>query len=271
MSKYDDVLNELVYEIDDIVYDFYSNSNEIISRKKDRERLIEYRDQSLDTVNEMNIRSLELISDIKKKELVEERAVKLLEKNRDLVGSILVVLESAPNKSEIIDNISDFAHKTLESTKKAIKVVETSDAYEKIKDVAATSIDKAKDTIDNISHDERFIKSKEVIKDKTAEAVEFSAQVVKDGSRKLSDWLEERFEETEKKAEHAAEHAAEASADVVADVAEFGSDVVEEAADHVEEAVAAVEEEVETHLNPEPTTHPHYSGSVDDLERFNGE
>lgn len=197
MTKYDDILNELVYEIDDVVYDFYSQSNEIISRKKSTQRLLEYRDQSLDTVNEMNVRSLEIISDIKKRDLVEERAEKLLIKNAELTKSILAVLEAAPNKSEVLDNVSEFATKAIESVKSAVKTAEQSATYDKIKDVAAHSIDVAKETVDTITHDERFISGKEVIKDKTKDAIEFSAQVVKDGSKRLSEWLEERQEKKE--------------------------------------------------------------------------
>lgn len=192
MNKYDEILNELVYEIDDIVYDFYSQSNALIAHKKGQDRLIEYRDQSLDTVNEMNVRSLEIISDIKKRDLVQERAAKLLDKNRQLVASILEVIEAAPNKSEFMEDLSGFVSNALDGAKQVVKNVEASEGFDKVKDITAQSIDKAKETIDNISHDERFIKGKEVIKDKTKEAVEFSSQVIKDGSKKLADWLDER-------------------------------------------------------------------------------
>ena len=186
MSKYDEILNELVYRIDDIVYDFYSQSNEIISRKKATERLLEYRDQSLNTVNEMNVRSLEIISDIKKKDLVEDRA-----------EAILNVLEAAPNKSDVLEDLGEFANKALDSAKDVIKNVESSEAFDKLKTASKSSIDFAKEKYDDITHDERFIKGKEVIIDKTKEAVDVSAAALKEGSQKLSDWIAEKKKESD--------------------------------------------------------------------------
>ena len=197
MSKYDEILNELVYRIDDIVYDFYSQSNEIISRKKATERLLEYRDQSLNTVNEMNVRSLEIISDIKKKDLVEDRAEALIQKNEDLVQSILNVLEAAPNKSDVLEDLGEFANKALDSAKDVIKNVESSEAFDKLKTASKSSIDFAKEKYDDITHDERFIKGKEVIIDKTKEAVDVSAAALKEGSQKLSDWIAEKKKESD--------------------------------------------------------------------------
>lgn len=192
MNKYDEILNELVYEIDDVVYDFYSQSNDIISHKKNAERLLEYRDQSLNTVNEMNVRSLEIISDIKKRDLVEARAAALLQKNRDLVASILLVLEAAHRRSDVLEEIEQYAHKALDGAKRVLKNVEASDAYDKIKSVSASTLDLAKEKIDDITHDERFIKGKEVVIEKSLEAVELGATALKEGNRKLSDWIADK-------------------------------------------------------------------------------
>ena len=74
MSKYDAYLTDVVYEIDDVIYDFYQKSNELISKKRNQEKLFEYRDKTIETINDMNVRSLEIIADVRKKELVEERA-----------------------------------------------------------------------------------------------------------------------------------------------------------------------------------------------------
>lgn len=197
MNKYDDVLNELVYQIDDIVYEFYSRSNDIIAFKKAPERLLEYRDQSLNTVNEMNVRSLELISEIKKKDLLEERAETLLQKNHELVNSILEVLMAAPNKSDLLDDLGEFASKVVDGTKDVLKSVEASEAFDKLKSVSSSSIDFAKEKIDEISQDERFIKGKEIVKDKTKEAVDLSASALKEGTSKLSSWLKEKSNQVE--------------------------------------------------------------------------
>lgn len=192
MNKYDEILNELVYQIDDVVYDFYSQSNDIISHKKGAERLLEYRDQSLNTVNEMNVRSLEIISDIKKRDLVEARSEALIQKNRELVASILLVLESAPNRNEVLEDIEAMATKALDSAKRALKQVETSDTYEKIKEVSVNTLDLAKEKIDDVAHDERFIKGKEVVIKKSKEAVVMGTTALKEGNRKLSDWIADK-------------------------------------------------------------------------------
>lgn len=192
MNKYDEILNELVYQIDDIVYDFYSQSNEIIASKKDSERLLEYRDQSLNTVNEMNVRSLEIISDIKKRELVETRAEALLVKNQELVQSILKVLEAAPNRSDVLEDIEEFAHKALDGAKKVIKQVEASETYETIKKKGKSTLSYTKDKLDDIAQDERFIKGKELVIEKSKEAAVLGSTALKEGNRKLSDWIADK-------------------------------------------------------------------------------
>ncbi len=192
MSKHDELLNELVYQIDDIVYDFYSKSNEIIAGKRSQERLLEFRDNSLNTINDMNVRSLEIISDFKKRELVEQRAINLLVKNEEIVASVLNVLETAPNKSDLVKDVTQIATNLYDSAKKVVKNIEESEAFDKIVDATQTGFHKVVQGVDDLSKDERVIKGKEVIIDKTKEAVDLSAHFVKESTKKVSDWIDEK-------------------------------------------------------------------------------
>ena len=192
MSKHDELLNELVYQIDDIVYDFYSKSNEIIAGKLSQERLLEFRDNSLNTINDMNVRSLEIISDFKKRELVEQRAINLLVKNEEIVASVLNVLETAPNKSDLVKDVTQIATNLYDSAKKVVQNIEESEAFDKIVDATQTGFHKVVQGVDDLSKDERVIKGKEVIIDKTKEAVDLSAHFVKESTKKVSDWIDEK-------------------------------------------------------------------------------
>ncbi len=59
MTKYDDILNELVYKIDDVVYDFYSKSNELIATKANQDRLFTFRDKTINTINDIGFYQLD--------------------------------------------------------------------------------------------------------------------------------------------------------------------------------------------------------------------
>lgn len=185
MSKYDEVLNELVYQIDDIVYGFYSTSNEIISSKRSQERLITFRDNALTTLNDMNVRSLELIAGFKNKNLIEERAEKLLAKNQNIVDSALLVLTEAPNRSDVMDNINEFASSVIHTAKDVFHKVEKSD----LADAAKEELIKAKESLEDLANNPKVIEGTKIIKEKTKDAYDLGSQIVKDQSRKFAQWI----------------------------------------------------------------------------------
>lgn len=189
MNKFDEVLNELVYQIDDIVYGFYSKSNEVIATKRSQERLLTFRDNTLSTVNDMNVRSLEIIAGFKNRDLVDTRAEKLLVKNQSIVNSALEVLQAAPARSDFMDDVSDFASSVIDSAKDVVQKVEASGVVDKVVDVAQESFLKAKSGIEDFSKNPKVIEGTKVLKDKTKEAVDLGSKFVKENSRKLADWV----------------------------------------------------------------------------------
>lgn len=191
MSKYDEVLNELVYRIDDVVYSFYSESNEIIANKRSQERLLTFRDNTLNTINDMNVRSLEIISGFKNRDLIDERAETLLSKNESIVASALEVLEAAPNRSDFLEEVNVFASSVLDSAKEVINKVDASGTVDKIVDVAQDGFKKAKYGLDEFAHNPKVIEGTKVLKEKTKDAVDLGSKLVKDGSQKLADWISE--------------------------------------------------------------------------------
>lgn len=215
MSKYDDLLNEVVYKIDDIVYDFYSKSNALIAKKKAQERLIDFREKTLNTINDMNVRSLEIIASLKDEQLVQTRIDTLLEKNHNIIESSLSVIEMSPNRIEILSDISELANNVFESAKKTVEKVEESETFEKIKTKTAQGVQKTKDVIEDISTNPNVVKSAEYIKEKTKEVVEVSAALVRDGAKKASEWYSD-FNEKKDKENTSEEETAFGPGDVVA-------------------------------------------------------
>lgn len=189
MNKYDDILNELVYQIDDIVYSFYSDSNQIIATKRSQERLLTFRDSTLNTINDMNVRSLEIISGFKSRDLIEERAEKLLVQNMGITASALDVLQAAPNRSEFLEDVNEMASNLFESAKDVYHKVEASGAVEKIVDVAQEGYHKAVAGFEELSKKPAVVEGTQVIKEKTKEAVDIGSKVVRESSRKFADWI----------------------------------------------------------------------------------
>ncbi|QIK70329.1 hypothetical protein G7062_08485 [Erysipelothrix sp. HDW6C] len=187
MSKYDDILNELVYQIDDVVYEFYSKSNEIIAVKSEQERLLSFRDKTINTINDMNVRSLEIISEFKNEALVKERAEALLAKNKDLVASSLSILQGSPDKNEFLEDVQNLATGVYESAKDVFKKIEDSGVVDRIADKANEGFKKVQEGLEEFSKHPTVQKSADIIKEKTKEAVEAGSKLVKDGTKFVTD------------------------------------------------------------------------------------
>lgn len=236
MSKYDELLNELVYQIDDVVYNFYSQSNEIIATKNGQERLLTFRDKTLNTINDMNVRSLEIIADFKNSELIQERAEHLLQKNKDIVNSSLDVLRAAPERNEFLDDLGNLATGIYESAKTTFQKVEESETFDRFKESAMQGLKKVQKGLDDFAKHPNVVKGTEIVKEKTKEAVDAGSQIVKETSKSVNDWVSEQ--ELKAKAEKVSKEVHEGAETVkvkVHDGAEKVEDYVDQAADTVED------------------------------------
>lgn len=187
MAKYDDILNELVYQIDDVVYSFYSESNEIISRKQNQERLLDFREKTIATINDMNVRSLEIISQLKDENLVRERAVKLLEKNEELASSAIQFIEASTDKSELIQGLQKFSDKVYESAKEIKQKVDESGVVERLLEGAQEGVKVAQKGIEQLNQNPQFVKGKGIVIEKSKEALNLGAKWLKEGSKNVND------------------------------------------------------------------------------------
>lgn len=232
MSKHDQLLNEIVYQIDDIVYSFYTKSNEIIATKRNQERLISFRDKAIETINDMNVRSLEILAGLKDKAVVEERVQLLIQRNKEIIASSLEVLVSAPDRSELMEDVSSVASSTYTSVKEGLKKVEETEAYQKVKEatvkgakVTKENIDKvvndpkvqdaikkakdselvekvvevsqkgyneAKSNIDKFINDPKVQESTQKVMDKSKELVEDSSDFIKENAAKVNEWIQDK-------------------------------------------------------------------------------
>ncbi|AMC93456.1 hypothetical protein AOC36_05525 [Erysipelothrix larvae] len=189
MSKYDAYLTEVVYEIDDLIYDFYRQSNDLISKKKNQDRLIDFRDKTISTLNDMNVRSLEIISQFKDHAMVEDRVDVLVEKNRSILESALTVIDS--DKS-VGSSVKDVYQNVYEGARKVVDKVNTPETVDKIKDVAQDGYEKVKETIHTVSEDPRFIEGVQKTKDVAKDIVTIGGDALKVSSLKLKEWLDSR-------------------------------------------------------------------------------
>lgn len=236
MSKYDELLNELVYQIDDVVYNFYSQSNEIIATKNGQERLLTFRDKTLNTINDMNVRSLEIIADFKNSELIQERAEHLLQKNKDIVNSSLDVLRAAPERNEFLDDLGNLATGIYESAKTTFQKVEEYETFDRFKESAMQGLKKVQKGLDDFAKHPNVVKGTEIVKEITKEAVDAGSQIVKETSKSVNDWVSEQ--ELKAKAEKVSKEVHEGAETVkvkVHDGAEKVEDYVDQAADTVED------------------------------------
>ena len=190
MNRHDEILNELVYQIDDLVYDFYSKSNEIIAKKNNQDRLLNFRDKTVETLNNMNVRSLEMISGLKKQEHITLRADALLRKNKDLIASSYEVLNNANDKSELLEDLGTLSASMYDSAKQVVNKVEESGVVNKF-------LNKTKEGFDSIVKHPSFVKGTEVVKETTKDALEAGSKALKQGSDKVAEWLDDAKEDVE--------------------------------------------------------------------------
>ena len=197
MSKYNDYLTEIVYQIDDIIYDFYRKSNEVIAGKRNTEDLLNFRDETITTVNEMNVRALEIIASFKKDELVEDRAAILIQRNQDILDSAYDVLDRSPNKGEFFYEMKEAAKDALHFTGEKVAEFQDSDTYHNIKDVADKGYVRLKDAVNAISEDKRVQEGVQFAKDVSKEALHKSEELYYKGEAKLKKWWDETRSKTE--------------------------------------------------------------------------
>lgn len=244
MSKYNEYLTEIVYQIDDLIYDFYRKSNELIASKRNTESLLEFRDNTIDTVNDMNVRALEMIASFKKDALVEERAEILLERNRDILDSAYKVILKSPSKGELFSEMKDAAKDALNYASDKVNDFQRSDAYANLKDYTEKGYTRLKDAVEKVSQDQRVQEGVQTVKEKTSEAFTKGETVVKNWWHDTQDKPKENDQETPFEG---VEIKIERAADLVQEEVERAVDAVKEEIEEVTELdhISQLDKEVE--------------------------
>ncbi len=189
MSKHDDYLTEIAYEIDEIMYDYYTRSNHLIAQRRNQDKLISYRDKSIETVNDMNVRSLQILAGIRNVDLMKERAEILLSRNEEILASSLDVINSSPLKSDFLEDVTNIAISAYAGALDALDNFANSDTYESIKKGASKGYTKLKDTIESISKEPKVKETIDVVKVKSKELVHVGEEVAVDAYKKIEDWM----------------------------------------------------------------------------------
>lgn len=197
MNKYDDILNELVYKIDDIVYDFYSQTNELISKKQNQDNLLKFRDKTITTINDMNVRSLEIISGLKSADLVRERSEHLLNKNQEIVDSAMNFINSANDKSELVETVQKFAENVYGQAKDMKAKLEESGVVERLLEGAQLGLSKVQKGVEDLNQNPQFVKGKEVVIEKSKEALVAGTKILKEGTKFVNDKLDKNTTSTD--------------------------------------------------------------------------
>lgn len=197
MNKYDDILNELVYQIDDIVYDFYSQTNELISKKQNQDNLLKFRDKTITTINDMNVRSLEIISGLKSGDLVKERSEHLLNKNQEIVDSAMNFINSANDKSELVESVQKFAENVYGQAKDMKAKLDESGVVERLLEGAQLGLSKVQKGVEELNQNPQFVKGKEVVIEKSKEALVAGTKILKEGTKFVNDKLDKNLTPTE--------------------------------------------------------------------------
>lgn len=197
MNKYDDILNELVYQIDDIVYDFYSQTNELISKKQNQDNLLKFRDKTITTINDMNVRSLEIISGLKSGELVKERSEHLLNKNQEIVDSAMNFIHSANDKSELVESVQKFAENVYGQAKDMKAKLDESGVVERLLEGAQLGLSKVQKGVEELNQNPQFVKGKEVVIEKSKEALVAGTKILKEGTKFVNDKLDKNVTPTD--------------------------------------------------------------------------
>ena len=187
MTKHDDVLNELVYLIDDVVYDFYAQTNELIAKKQKQETLLQFRDQTIATINDMNVRSLAMISELKSSTLVSQRAESLLQKNREIVESALSFIDKTSDRNGLGDAISNIASSVVDHAVEFKTRFDATGVLDKIVEGTQVGVEKVKQGYTSLNENPHVIKGKEVLVEKSQEVLETGKQILKEGSKYLSE------------------------------------------------------------------------------------
>ncbi|HLV49397.1 MAG TPA: hypothetical protein VKY25_00535 [Erysipelothrix sp.] len=231
MSKYDAFLTEVVYEIDDVIYDFYQKSNDLIKSKRNQEKLFEYRDKTIETVNDMNVRSLEIIASVKKRDIVEERSALLVQRNELILQSALDVIETSPSRGDLVHEVKVAAAQVLGKASDMFHNVQKSETYNNLKEGTVKGYERLRDKVKEISEDERVQDGLKTAKDKSKEIYHKGGELVSEGVEKFKEWVEEGKE----KAEDLKDDAKDTAHDVKEDVETAYHEIKDEAKDVIED------------------------------------
>ena len=248
MSKYDAFLTEVVYEIDDVIYNFYQKSNELIKSKRNQEKLFEYRDKTIETVNDMNVRSLEIISSVKKRDIVEERSALLVQRNEQILQSALDVIETSPSRGDLVHEVKVAAAQMLGKASDMLHNVQKSDTYNNLKEGTVKGYERLRDKVKEISEDERVQEGLKTAKDKSIEIYHKGGELVSEGVEKFKDWVEEGKEKAEDLKDDAKETAHDVKEDVKTayeDIKDDAEDVVEDLKDDAKDGIEEAKEKAE--------------------------
>ncbi len=234
MSKHDDYLTEVVYQIDDLIYEFYVKSNELIATKRNTDELLEFRDETISTLNDMNVRALEIISSFKKEELVEERAEILTQRNQDILDSAFNVINNTPTKGEFFNEMKSASKDALDFTVEKFAEFQESETFDNIKSFTAKGYLKLRDAIKNVTENPSVKEGFETVKEK-------STETFKKGDQKVREWMHDLKDEGEDLKEEAEDFVQD-----VTDAAQEGfHDFKEEAEDFLDEVKDVTEDEYE--------------------------
>lgn len=259
MSKYNDYLTEVAFQIDDLIYEFYHKTNELVAGKRNQEELLEYRDETISIVNDMNVRALEKIASFSKDSIVEERAEILLQKNRDILDQSLNVLETSPNKGEIFEEVKSAAADALSFTNKKVEEFQESDTYANIKEQTAKGYNRLKAAFNKFKSDPKVKEGFETAKGVTKDIAKKGGELIHKGSDQVKTWydstkeeaedLKDKFEddldEVKDKFEDEFEDIKESFEDTKDDAEDLAEDLIKEAEDKVNETRRMVEEVLE--------------------------
>ncbi|NLW14859.1 MAG: hypothetical protein GX038_01155 [Erysipelothrix sp.] len=188
MSKNNEYLTEIVYQIDDLIYEFYRKSNDLIATRRNQEELFNFRDQTISTVNNMNVRALEMIASLKKDEIVVKRSEILYLRNKDILDSAYRVLETSPIKNDLFNEVKSAAKDALKFTHKAINDFQDTETYATIKETTEKGYVKLKDAVHKVSTDERVVEGVNLAKEKSKELLKGAEEVYHKGETSVKNW-----------------------------------------------------------------------------------
>lgn len=238
MSKHDDYLTEVVYQIDDLIYEFYVKSNELIATKRNTDELLDFRDETISTLNDMNVRALEIIASFKKEDLVEERAKILIKRNDDILDSAFNVIENTPTKGEFFNEMKSATKDAFDYTSEKFAEFQESEAFENVKQFTAKGYLKLRDAIKNVTNNPHIKEGFETVKDK-------STETFKKGDEMVKGWMHD-IKDGAKEAEEFAEDKAETVKEDLEDFKEEAEDFASEKVDDIQEELHELKKDAES-------------------------